>query len=190
MKKLAMIGIVVVGIIAFTDIAYAQSGPERREQRRQERQEKRERLAIEQAERAQEAQALVENQSFVLEADALYDRYLNRYNALANNFILVDGDQMVLQTSSPWHFGYNGLGGITLNGRVTDYEIVRYQDEKPVAIRPQVSTNWLGSGTLFVDVSGNTARATFSDNWGRRITLAGRITSLEDTRVFEGMNVI
>ena len=185
-----MIGLLALGMATSIDTAFAQSGPERRAQRRLERQEKKEQLAQERAERTQQVHALVENQSFVLEADALYDRYMNRYNAVANNFVLIDGDQLVLQTSSPWGIGYNGLGGITLNGRITTYELTHDKDGNPASMRAQVSTNWLGAGTLYMNVTGDTARATFSDNWGRRITFAGRINSLEDSRVFEGMNVI
>ncbi len=189
MKKI-MIGILALWMAASLNIAYGQSGPDRRAQRRQERLEKKQQAALKQTEKNEQVQAMVKNQSFVLEADALYDRYMNRYNAVANNFILVDGDDMVLQTSSPLGIGYNGLGGITLNGRLTDYTIINNKDGKPASIRAQVSTNSLEQGTLYMNVSGDTGRATFTDNWGRRITFSGRINSPEDSRVFEGSTIV
>ncbi|MDF9798591.1 hypothetical protein OKW21_003854 [Catalinimonas alkaloidigena] len=169
----------------------AQSKEDRREARKQERMEKKRMKALAMERSKEQAYNLAQNKTFVLEADALYDRYMNRYNMVANSFIMIDGDRMVLQTAAPnGHFGYNGLGGITLNGKILDYEILEGSEKKPVRISAQVSTTALGHGTLNMSFSGkNNARATFRDNWGNRVTFSGQLNSLDDSVIYEGQTI-
>lgn len=189
MKNIHLI-ITSIIIIFFVNTANAQSREERREARKQERMEKK-RLQAEALERGKEiALDLAQNRTLVLEADALYDRYMNRYNMVANSFIMFDGDRVVIQTASPGYIGYNGLGGITLNGRLTDYEVSEGNGDKPVRISAQVSTTALGHGTLNMTISGDgNARATFRDNWGNRVTFSGQVNSLDDSVIYEGMSI-
>lgn len=177
-------------LILFVSTANAQSREERREARKQERMEKK-RLQAEALERGRDmALNLAQNKTLVLEADALYDRYMNRYNMVSNSFIMLDGDKVVIQTAAPGYIGYNGLGGITLNGRLTDYEIIEGNENQPVRISAQVSTTALGHGTLNMTISGDgNARATFRDNWGNRVTFSGQVNSLDDATVYKGMSI-
>ncbi len=174
-------------IAASINISNAQSVEDNTAQ--EEKLSKKERKALEKAEMKKKLIALVEDQSFVLQADALYDRYRNRYNATANNFIMFEGDRMVLQTSFPGGIGYNGLGGVTLDGRVIDYDI-KTPKNKSISITAQVSGTLFGHGTLTMNIgSSGYADATFSDNWGNRISFSGRIEGLDDSYVYEGMSI-
>lgn len=177
-------------LFAFIGTASAQSREERREARKQERVEKK-RLQAEAIEQGKEvALNLAQNRTLVLEADALYDRYMNRYNMVSNSFIMFDGDRVVIQTAAPGYIGYNGLGGITLNGRLTGYEVSEGKGDKPVRISAQVSTTALGHGTLNMTISGDgNARATFRDNWGNRVTFSGQVNSLDDSVIYEGQTI-
>ena len=137
-----------------------------------------------------EMEKLANNRSILLEANALYGKYLNRWNTSSDNFVAIDGNKMVLQTASPYRAGYNGLGGITLEGRITNYKLSDKQDKGPIIVTASVITPWLGTGTLRMSISANgNGSATFSDVWGHRITFVGQIENLENARVFEGMTL-
>ncbi len=182
--------ITAIILFAFIGTASAQSREGRREARKQERMEKK-RLQAEANEQGKAmALNLAQNKTLVLEADALYDRYMNRYNMVAESFIMFDGDRVVIQTAAPGYIGYNGLGGITLNGKLLDYEVHEGNAKEPVRISAQVSTVALGHGSLNMTISGDgNARATFRDNWGNRVTFSGQVNSLEDAVTFEGMSI-
>ncbi|WPP52764.1 DUF4251 domain-containing protein [Catalinimonas niigatensis] len=189
MKNIHII-ITTVLLFFFVGTVSAQTREDRREARKQERLEKK-RLQAEAIEQGKTmALNLAQNRTLVLEADALYDRYMNRYNMVSNSFIMFDGDRVVIQTAAPGYIGYNGLGGITLNGRLTDYEVSEGKEDKPVRISAQVSTTALGHGTLNMTISGDgSARATFRDNWGNRVTFSGQVNSLDDSVIYEGMSI-
>lgn len=181
----------LVFLLVFVTGVSAQSREDRKTARKQERLERKQQKAMAAQEDKAKVYQLATNRTFVLEADALYDRYMNRYNMVSNSFIMIDGNRMVLQTAAPnGHIGYNGLGGITLNGKILDYEILEGSEKKPVKINAQVSTTALGHGTLSMNLtdSGN-ARATFRDSWGNRVTFSGRLNSLEDAVNYEGMKI-
>ena len=187
MKKI-IIGLTAFLMAASLNITNAQSAEDGRTSMKQERLERKQQKALEQQEMKAALLDLVQDQSFVLQADALYDRYRNRYNATANNFIMFDGDRMVLQTAFPAYIGYNGLGGITIDGRVTDYDM--NENKNSITVTAQVTNSVAGHGTLTMNIgSSGYADATFSDNWGNRISFSGYIESLENSRFFEGMSI-
>ena len=164
-------------ILCFVTLFFLSTGflpaQDKKEKRKKEREEKMEELA--------------ENRSFAIIADFIYDRYNRSVVAPLNNFIIIDGDEFILQTAHPFTFGQNGLGGYTFQGRITDYEILTDEDDKNVSIVIQVMSPGLGQGSLNVNFSSYTnARASFLGNFGRRITFAGDIKSLEEASTFIG----
>ena len=178
-------------LITFTGVTDAQSRKERRMERKQERLEQKQLKAEQQEQQKEMIVNLAEDKAFVLEADALFDRYMNRYNMVNNSFIMLRGDEVVLQTATPGgHPGYNGMGGITLNGRLVDYEVNEGKKNRPVTVTAQVSTVAAGHGTIRMTIgSDGNATGIFRDNWGNRITFSGRISDLQNSRVYEGMSL-
>lgn len=131
---------------------------------------------------------LVENKTLIVEANLLRGKYQQHYTVTGDNFVLIEGDRVVLQTASSWGPGFNGLGGITLEGRVTEYEYDIMEENGPIRIIASVSMSGAGFGTLRINVSADgSASATYQDNWGGRITFVGIAGAPEDSRVFEGM---
>lgn len=182
----------IILLFFFVGTVDAQSRKERRMLRKQERIERKMQKEARLAEQKDAILDLAKDRNLVLEADALFDRYMNQYNMVNNSFIMFKGNEMVLQTANPWgHPGFNGMGGITLSGQLTDYQISEGKDLKPVTITAQVNTSGLGPGTVLMTISSNgNARGTFRDNWGNRITFSGQITDLENSRMFEGMDLL
>jgi len=133
--------------------------------------------------------ALTENRTLIIEANMLRGKYQQHYQATGDNFVLIDGDRVVLQTASIWGPGFNGMGGITLEGRITDYKYELGDGNVPITIMASVSMNGAGFGTLRINVSANgSGTATYQDNWGGRVTFVGTAGDPAHSRVFEGMS--
>lgn len=131
---------------------------------------------------------LAENKTLIVEANLLRGKYQQHYQATGDNFVLIDGDRVVMQTASIWGPGFNGLGGITLQGRVTGYEYDIAEENGPIRIIASVNMSGAGFGTLRINVSADgSASATYQDNWGGRLTFVGTAGDPEQSRVFEGM---
>jgi len=131
--------------------------------------------------------------TFVLEALRLTDRYGNSVNVSDNtNFIAAQGAGFTLQYAfQGGGLGRNGLGGLTIDGRITDYEILN-ADEKDKALRVNFSVQSPGVGFANVSMSvfGNSrADATISGAFGSRIRMYGYFSSLQDSDVFKGTPV-
>src|SRR3970040_636349 len=90
------------------------------------------------------------NRTLILEANVLRGKYLQHYNVTGDNFILIDGDRIVLQTASAWGVGYNGRGGITLEGRITKYAYEGADGNGPITINAEVIMTGAGFGSLSI----------------------------------------
>jgi hypothetical protein len=134
---------------------------------------------------------LIENKSFVLEADYLENQYGNRIPVLSNlNFIMLDSLKAVLQTGSNFRTGTNGVGGATAEGRIDGLKIVKNQKNLSYFLRFSVSTE-IGmydvSMTIFSD---NRATATITGLTRGKLVYDGRIQALYNSSVYKGRNTI
>lgn len=128
---------------------------------------------------------------YVLEADYLQNKYGSRvYVASVLNFIRVDLPNGVLQTGSDTRQGYNGVGGVTAEGTVTDYRIARDLKNLSCTVTFNLLSS-LGSFNIIMTVSSsNNATATISGTTSGRLTWDGHLVTLNKSRVFKGMNTI
>jgi hypothetical protein len=128
---------------------------------------------------------------YVLEADYLQDKYGNRvYVTSALNFIRVELPKGVLQTGSDTRQGYNGVGGVTAEGTVSDYRISRDLKNLSCTVTFNLITN-IGSFNIIMTVSSsNNANATISGTTSGRLTWDGHLVTLNKSRAFKGMNTI
>ncbi len=171
----------------------AQSKAERKTQRKIERELKKEARIQALEDNHERMVALVENRTFVIEANTLYDRFQNRYEVSPTiNFVKIDGDEGVVQFGFNQLVGYNGVGGLTFEGRISGYKITRKKSQGPITITTNISSPGLsGPATLNVTISNNgLARATIIGSFGSRITFAGTVYDLEETRVYQGQSVL
>lgn len=132
---------------------------------------------------------LVKDQTYVLEATSLMGRYNQVFVSPSTNFVSVVGDKITLQTANHFAIGYNGLGGITVNGIIRDYQI--NEGKKGISVFIQFSDPLLGFSTLNLDVQdGGFARARVQDNWGGRVIFQGQLVPVEESRVFKGTAIM
>lgn len=135
--------------------------------------------------------SLLQNKSFVLEANYLENQYgMRRPVVSALNFIMIDSSNVVLQTGSNRLSGSNGVGGATAEGSVKDLNIVKNPKNHTFWLRFTVMTN---IGVYDVDMtiySSSYARATISGLTRGKLVYDGRIEALYNSRVYKGMRSI
>ena len=136
-----------------------------------------------------QARAALRNQDFVLEADNVPFR--NGQTVFVNsvtNFISVKGNKAVIQISpSNFAAGPNGVGGVTVEGRITGQEV--RTDSKG---RTTFSMNVTGIGVnaqveIYMFPDSNRASATVYPNFNSNtVWIEGNLVPYENSNVFEG----
>ena len=136
-----------------------------------------------------QGRAALTNQDFVFEAKSV--TFKNGTTAFVNsttNFISLKGHKAVVQISpSSFASGPNGVGGVTVEGNVTDLQV--RTDNKG---RTTLSMNVMGIGInaqveVYMYPGTNKASATVYPNFNSNtIWLQGTIVPYENSNVFEG----
>ncbi|MBM6883832.1 DUF4251 domain-containing protein [Bacteroides caecigallinarum] len=139
-----------------------------------------------------EAEKAISNKDFTLEADKVEFKYGQTAFVNSNtNFVSVTGDKSVVQVAFNVPVsGPNGIGGITLDGNISNYEVKK--DKKG---NINVSMNVMGTGiSALVNISlysgSNKASVTITPNFNsNRLTLTGVIVPSSSSRVFKGRSI-
>jgi hypothetical protein len=139
-----------------------------------------------------QGRAALVNRDFVLEANSV--TFKNGATAFVNsttNFISVKGNRAVVQISpSNYASGPNGVGGVTVDGTVSDFQITT--DKKG---RTTMSMNVMGIGInaqveVYMYPGTNSATATVYPNFNSNtVWLQGDIVPYENSDVFEGSSL-
>lgn len=174
--------IITIGLIlsfGFSSTLMAQENMTR-EERKQSKKEKIER-------QYKATKHILENKEFVLEANFLGNRYGQRINVTSTlNFILVDSTNAVIQIGSQTGAGYNGVGGITTEGQVTEYELTKNDKKNNFSLTMNVMTN-IGIYDIFMNISADGhASARLSGLRGGQLTYTGRIVPENESYVYQG----
>ncbi len=133
-----------------------------------------------------EFEKYAEMREWVVEAHTVFDKQGQSYQMDPNiNFVGVDKDETTVQLSFTGLMGWNGVGGVTLEGKIGKYE--HSNDGKSLNITISAMGSGLGVVDIFMTVTGDgNGRATVSGNWGERITFQGKFVSLEESTVYKG----
>jgi hypothetical protein len=183
--RILLLGLVMVFAV---QAGWAQTSS--REQRKIEKAEKKRLKEEEQRKNHELVISLVKDKTYVLEATTLSGRYGYQYQVSpTTNFVKIEGDQIVVQTANNFGIGYNGLGGITINGTIRDYQITNEKNGVTVFIRFADPVMGMSTLNMSIQESGY-ARATVLGNWGARATFQGQFTDLEESRVYKGRSII
>ncbi|OHX68126.1 DUF4251 domain-containing protein [Flammeovirga pacifica] len=133
----------------------------------------------------------IDSMAFVLEATQVYDRYGNMENVSSNiNFVSVNGDMAVFQLGFDGLVGLNGVGGITMEGKISDYK-VKEEDNG----RRTVSFNVMGPVMLArmqfsIDGNGNFANVKVrSQTENIELSFRGQVVPSKNSSVYEGMKL-
>lgn len=139
-----------------------------------------------------QAAAAVRNQDFVLEATQVTFRSgMTTFVNSSTNFIAVKGNMAVVQISpSDFASGPNGVGGVTVNGRITSQQTMT--DKKG---HVTYSFNVMGVGInaqveVYMTPGTNNASATIYPNFNSNtVWLEGSIVPYENSNVIQGSSL-
>lgn len=137
----------------------------------------------------QVTQSMVNNQRFVLEADYISGKSGTLIPVNPSiNFIIIDSASATMQLGSATGIGWNGLGGVTVSGSVSRYEVTRVEKKKYVAynVLAIVFTN-LGTYDIHFTVTDNgKADATIRSTTSGQVNYTGTLYPPEISRVYKG----
>jgi hypothetical protein len=185
-------------IIAFILVnSYAINGQDGRaskadikEQKAYEKQKQKEAREQEREQNIKLTTAMVKLQRFVLEADYLSNKYGVRVPVDRSiNFVMVDSLDATLQVGSAYSVGYNGVGGETINGRITKYEYnLTGRNKDSYSIRMVfLSSVGVYDITMTINPEGY-ADASLRGNWSGQLNYYGKLVPLGVSRVYKGQS--
>jgi hypothetical protein len=130
---------------------------------------------------------LLTGRRFVLEAQFLRNNVGARVNVISTlNFISIDSLSAVIQVGSTQRFGYNGVGGVTVQGRVINWKLEKDDKKNDFFLTMTIQGNVdIYDINMTIDYEGYTTATLNGVNTGKLI-YEGNIVSLEKTSVFKG----
>ena len=137
----------------------------------------------------QQAVQALKNKQFVLEANQVIFRNGQSCFVTSNtNFVMVNGDKGTVQIAfnTPYP-GPNGIGGITVDGTVSDMTM---NTDKRGNVNCSYSIQGIGiSAQVFISLTngGNNAQVQVNPNFNSNtMTLSGNLVPLDQSDVFKG----
>jgi hypothetical protein len=161
----------------------------KKEQRRIAKEQRKAEKARAEEEMREITSLMIEYQRFVLEANYVGDHRGNRVpvsNLL--NFIAVDSNEVVLQLGSHFGVGINGVGGVTVEGKVSRYEVKKQEGKKGSSYYVLM---YIQSSAGMYDVSMNITPLGYADATVRgtvsgQLRYSGKLVPLSKSKVYKG----
>lgn len=180
--------ILMVALLAIP--AYSQELSSK-EKKQLEKELKKEQKAEELANKSALVDAMVLYRRFVLEAYNLRDKRGNLVNVSSTiNFIAADSITGVIQVGSNTYIGRNGVGGITIEGDIANYEFTKNEKRGTYTISYYLRSP-LGTYDVRLSVSpdGRADADVSSTTWGGRLRYSGNLVPPSMSRVYKGMSL-
>ncbi len=130
---------------------------------------------------------MVEHKKFILEAERLQDNHGNTVNVSSMiNFIACDSVHGVIQIGSDMYIGGNGVGGVTVEGPVTNYKYTFNEKKGIYSVSFNVRST-IGSYDVRMTIYGEgRAEATVTSNWPGRLAYSGHLVQPSSSKVYKG----
>ena len=134
---------------------------------------------------------MIDNKQFVLEANYLSGRSGSRIpvNSMLN-FISIDSTNGVIQLANTWGVGYNGLGGITVEGSINKYVVTKKETKHGTSYNVMIyfmSNLGMYDISLWVSSDGN-ADASISGISPGQLNYSGKLMPIQTSRTFKGQS--
>jgi hypothetical protein len=182
MKKIVF---VLTALLITITLTAQEQTPKSKAERKAERKERKEQIEKELTINTEKA--IMMNQ-YVLKATQLRNKYGQMIMVNPTiNFVAVKGKDVYVQFGTESGIGYNGVGGITFRGELTDSKLTR--DQKHGGYSIQITTTGVtGTLTIFVqsNITGENADARVQSNWGGQLTFVGEIEPIKGRSFFKG----
>jgi hypothetical protein len=168
----------------------AQDSKSTKESRKEASQKKKEEKAAKIEDAYKLMDTILTGRKFVLEAHQLRNKQGAQINVTPNlNFVSVDSMRAVIQIGSNERAGYNGIGGITVDGKVSNWKFSKNDKGKnfDIFMTIQSSIQGIFDVNMTVDYSGY-ADASITGMRSGRLTFSGVIVPREDSSIFKGQS--
>ena len=153
------------------------------------RKEKKEKKAKENQEKIEKLYALVSSRKFIVEATNVYGNSGDNYTVNpSTNYFLVDSSRTTIQLSFDGLIGWNGVGGVTSDGKIDKFELSELKSGKPIMVNGMIIARAGGNiqFVMYVNSEGMT-NIELSGNWANTINFQGRLLTLAESKVFKGI---
>ena len=178
---------VVIAVLCLLSVSSFSQELSKKEQRKLYKEIKKEKMAEEAALQAEFVKIMLHQRRFVLEAQQLRDRRGNMIHVSSMiNFVAADSISGVIQVGSNSYVGMNGVGGITVEGSISNYEYTYNEKKGYHFLKYNLHTS---SGTYDVRMNispAGKADATISSSWPGKLTYVGNLIPPASSRVYKG----
>jgi len=185
MKKIILLSLTV--LFSYMTFAQVEETVETGEQKQLRKAAKKEAKRIEEEQAMIQTKHLIDARRFILIANYIGNNIGNRIPVSSTiNFLKIDTSNCVIQIGSLDGIGYNGVGGVTAEGRISSFKIT--QNKKGNSYTMRLTTNTV-IGTydivLFVNAFGN-AEATITGITHGALRYYGRIIPIDNSKIYQG----
>jgi len=186
MKKLiTILAAMLFAITAFSQ--EAEQGLSKKEQRKLDKELKKEQQAKEAELKSELIGLMVVYQRFVLEADQLSDKRGNSVQVSSTiNFVAADSINSVIQIGQESYVGLNGVGGITIEGPITNYKFTRDEKKGFYNISYNIRSTMGSYDVQITAYNDGRATAMISSNWPGKLNYSGYLVPPVNSRVYKG----
>ena len=159
----------------------------KKEQKKLMKEIKKEQQAEEAAKRNLMTGLMIEHQSFILEAERLQDNRGNTVNVSSMiNFIACDSVNGVIQIGSNHYIGGNGVGGVTVEGPVTNYKYSLNEKKGTYSVSFNVRSTIVAYDVRMSVYGEGRAEASVTSNWPGRLSYSGYLVPPANSKVYKG----
>jgi hypothetical protein len=157
-------------------------------QEKMSKKEKKEKERIEAEALKQEMLAVIDSRLFVLEATRVQDK-VGQVLTLTptTNFVSVTGENVSMQIALDGRVGWNGLGGITLDGRLAGFKVNEGKPGKYFTVTLRVSGAGMYSHQFMTVYPDGRADLEVSGDGGARFVFMGKVVPYAASRIYKGM---
>jgi hypothetical protein len=178
---------ILLSILVFTCLSPAQETPKDTLSRKEIKKRQKEEKELLRQKQFEHMSQLLENRTFVLEAEYIQDEWLNRFSVSSViNFVMVNADTLIGQFGAISAAGENGTGGETGKGIITTYKLSKKEKDRSffLAIGIVMPTRHID---IYIDIDASgAARADVVFYAHNHWIYDGNIVSMKDTKVVVG----
>ncbi|HDO06231.1 MAG TPA: DUF4251 domain-containing protein [Bacteroidetes bacterium] len=163
----------------------------KKEQRKLEKQKKKEERIKKSLASRQYYAKLIKNKQFVFQATRLYGPYGHFYSVTPDiNFVAIKDNKIILQFGFQGVVGWNGVGGITAEGFLTDYRFFPGKNNKQaMTVTAHIQPKFGGSSPYFTMNISNDGSADIQvtlENGGV-LRMGGQVYAPSQASVYKGL---
>ncbi len=192
MKKfIYFLGMLLIITLSVPNIGMAQKKQiTKKEQRKLEKQKKKEERKKRSLNSRKFYAKLIKNKQFVFQATRLYGPAGNYYSVTPDiNFVAIKGNKIILQFGFQGVLGWNGVGGVTAEGFLTNYRFYPGKNNKQaLTVTAHIQPKYGGSSPFFTMNISNDGSADIQvtlDNGGV-LRMGGQVYAPSQASVYKG----